>query len=63
MDKFDSSEEATAFVDELEAMLNDPRLLEWAKSTDQNFGTNAHSHLIHARRAVDEFVSQLDEAN
>lgn len=62
MQKFNSSIEATDFIDQLQAMLNDPRLAQWVRASDYNFGVAAESALQQAQVQLDEMVAQLEQA-
>jgi len=60
--EFSSSIEATEFIENLEAMLNDPRLEDWAKVTDQNFSSYAFIELRQAREKFNIFKKEIDNA-
>lgn len=60
--RFTDSSEATGFMEQLEAMLSDKRLGEWARSTDQNFDTNCMGRLQAARDKFAEMLEMMDSA-
>lgn len=61
-DQFADSAEATQFVEELQEMLNDKRLANWCKATDNNFLATTLSSLTDAQNAFAQVARQLDEA-
>ncbi|MGL5525703.1 MAG: hypothetical protein ACRDCY_18305 [Aeromonas veronii] len=60
--QFNGSIEATRFLDELQAMLNDPRLADWCASTDYHFGSKTCGKLAEVSVAVAKLVDALDNA-
>ena len=60
--EFKDSVEATEFMETLHTMLNDPRLLDWAESTDDNFSTATDQSLQCAMRSYNAFINEMYEA-
>lgn len=63
MERFEDSIEATEFVEKLQKMLNDPRLVQWCKATDANFDTLSSHPLAAAQHALCLMSRELDKAN
>lgn len=63
MKTFQSSVEATEFMDKLEEMIRDPRLKEWASITDRNFGTDTAWKLKLLQEASQELFAEMDSAS
>lgn len=59
---FSSSVEATEFVDQLQAMLADPRLQDWCATQDSDYGTEACGALAQAAAQFAKVVHQLEQA-
>lgn len=55
--EFNDSTEATEFLDALDKMLNDPRLVDWVKQTDENYGTSASAKLKNAHIMIEEIFN------
>lgn len=62
MEEFESSIEATEFVEQLQKMLNDPRLAQWCAATDHNFDTLSSHPLAAAQHALSLMSRELDKA-
>lgn len=62
MEEFESSIEATEFVEKLQALLSDPRLQQWANTTDTNFDVRSAHCLAVAQHALYKFKQELDSA-
>lgn len=62
--EFEDSAEATGHVYSTMIKLKDPRLMDWAKATDENFtlSDEAQKKLKEAIKAYDEFVAILENA-
>lgn len=62
--EFEDSSEATGFVYTIQSKLKDPRLMNWAKATDENFTLSheAQAKLTQAIEAYDKFVTILENA-
>lgn len=60
--RFEDSAEATAFISQIQIMLEDPRLTQWARATDSNFCAQTFNNLAEARAQFVEFVFQLENA-
>lgn len=60
--RFADAIEATEFLEQLQKMLHDPRLLQWCKSSDYTFCSNAENPLVDAQNAFAEVIRELDEA-
>ena len=60
--EFNDSSEATGFVYTIQSMLEDGRLKDWAKATDENFtlSSEAQEKLAQATKAFNEFVEILE---
>ena len=62
MEEFESSIDATEFVEKLQQMLNDKRLANWCKATDTNFDKRSSHPLAAAQHAFAQVVRELDES-
>lgn len=60
--EFEDSLEATEFMEQLQSMLKDERLLEWAKITDYNYGTRSTPKLVEVSRCFDTFLQTMYDA-
>lgn len=60
--EFEDSLEATEFMEKLQGMLEDPRLKNWAKITDENYGTETLASLRLTKLAYDEFIDAMHNA-
>jgi hypothetical protein len=60
---FEDSAAATAAMDKLKAVANDPKLMSWAKMTDKNFGVHSASALEAVKKAVAKFWSEIEKAD
>ncbi len=60
--EFEDSAEATDFMEKLDGMLNDPRLLNWVEATDSNYGTNIAPSLDDAQTAYSALMRAMYEA-
>ncbi len=60
--EFEDSAEATDFMETLQGMLEDPRLADWAKITDTNFGTRSAGLLAKAVSNYAEFIETMYNA-
>ena len=60
--EFEDSAEATDFMETLDGMLNDPRLLNWVQATDSNYGTNTIENLDDAQTAYHALMKAMYEA-
>lgn len=60
--RFADSTEATEFVEQLQKMLQDPRLAQWCQATDYNFCTDAAKHLFEAKKSFTATIDELDNA-
>ena len=62
MEEFENSIDATEYLDNLQKMLYDPRLVNWCKATDQNFMANSYASLQQMQVKLTELKNRLDEA-
>lgn len=62
--QFECSEDATAFMDQLSAMLDDPRLAQWCVDTEDNFSCNVSPVMLLAQLndVMEELVNVMDDA-
>lgn len=60
--KFEDSSDATAFFEDIQTRMNARVLMQWAKSTDNNFDTNAVAKLKAAITAYNAFIDELESA-
>ena len=60
--EFKDSVEATEFMEKLHSMLRDPRLLDWAQETDDNFSTITDQSLQSAQASYTAFMNDMYEA-
>ena len=60
--KFEDSSDATAFFDDIQTRMNARVLMQWAKSTDDNFDTGAVAKLKAAITAYNAFIDELGSA-
>lgn len=60
--EFESSIEATEFIEKLQEMLNDKRLANWCKATDRSFDTLSSHPLATAQHALCLMSRELDKA-
>ena len=60
--EFVDSAEATDFMEKLDGMLNDPRLLNWVQVTDANYGTNTSISLDEAQSAYGALLDTMYHA-
>ena len=60
--EFEDSAEATDFMEKLDGMLSDPRLLNWVEATDTNYGTDTASSLDDAQTAYSALLRAMYEA-
>lgn len=60
--EFEDSAEATDFMETLQGMLEDPRLMNWAKITDTNYGTRSTVALVEAVGNYAEFIETMYSA-
>ena len=57
--EFKDSIEATEFMEKLHTMLNDPRLMDWAEETDDNFGATTDQSLQCAMQSYNTFMNEM----
>lgn len=59
--QFDSSLEATEFMEKIQGMLNDKRLINWCWETDNNYGdpANAVDRLKAMSKLYNDFLSMM----
>ena len=60
--EFEDSAEATDFMVTIQAMLNDPRLKNWAKVTEENYFGEFKAQLSTAQFMYDEFLNAMFKA-
>lgn len=60
--KFEDSVQATEFMADVLALLECPAIVEWAKSTDTNFGTSTFDKLCESHQAFDDFYEEMENA-
>jgi hypothetical protein len=61
-ESFDDSADATGFMEKIGSDLNSERLESWARSTDNNFGTDTEDLLHEARDAYRKFMDAMYDA-
>jgi hypothetical protein len=59
MSTFQDSLEATEFMSKIQTMLQDPRLKDWVRETDDNFGTELYIEFVEAKQAYQQFLDKM----
>ncbi len=61
--EFETSVEATEFMETLQTMLCDPRLMHWVRETDTNYGSNLLPVILQVGEHYDSFLDEMREIN
>jgi hypothetical protein len=59
MSTFQDSLEATEFMSKIQTMLQDPRLKDWVRETDDNFGTELYIEFVESKQAYQQFLDKM----
>jgi hypothetical protein len=59
MSTFQDCLEATEFMSKIQTMLQDPRLKDWIRETDDNFGTDLYIEFVEAKQAYQQFLDKM----
>jgi hypothetical protein len=59
MSTFQDCLEATEFMSKIQTMLQDPRLKDWVRETDDNFGTDLYIEFVEAKQAYQQFLDKM----
>lgn len=59
MSTFQDCLEATEFMSKIQTMLQDPRLKDWVRETDDNFGTELYIEFVEAKQAYQQFLDKM----
>jgi hypothetical protein len=59
MSTFQDCLEATEFMSKIQTMLQDPRLKDWVRETDDNFGTDLYIEFVETKQAYQQFLDKM----
>jgi len=59
MSTFQDCLEATEFMSKIQTMLQDPRLKDWIRETDDNFGTDLYIEFVETKQAYQQFLDKM----